>query len=231
MTKQGKQPKRNGLNGVLWGLLVLVLLFLFSPFITFLLYGGQVGDSRAVSCESNMKQLGLALSQYSQDNDETLPRAMTADGQGWHEATYPYVKSTGVYRYPDDKRGSSQDAPDHLPKSYAANAAVLGGGIASANQNAISAVDTRGYEGEGWDMTSPAFLPDSGRELYAHLPRHIFYEHPEGTVNCLFADGHVKAKKPADTLTPMNLWTRDNAPFTGQDLANAQAILTHAEKE
>jgi hypothetical protein len=33
------------------------------------------------------------------------------------------------------------------------------------------------------------------------------------------------------TLTPINLWTHDNAPFSGQDLQNAQAILKHAEQE
>lgn len=80
-------------------------------------------------------------------------------------------------------------------------------------------------------MVSPAFLPGTGRSLYAHLPLHAFYEHPAGVVNCLFADGHVKGMKVATTLSPVNLWTRDNAPFAGPDLTNAQAILTHAEKE
>ncbi len=228
---QGKQKKRNGLNSALWGLLIVTLLFLFSPFITLLLYGGELGDIRSVSCESNMKQLGLALLQYSQDNNDIPPAVTTANGHGWRESVYPYIKSTGVYRCPNDKRDSSQDAPNHLPKSYGANIAVLRGSTASANPLSISVIDTRGYEGEDWDIISPAFLPNRGRELYAHLPRHIFYEHPAGTVNCLFADGHVKAMKPADTLTPTNLWTRDNAPFAGQDLANVQAILTHAEKE
>ncbi len=80
-------------------------------------------------------------------------------------------------------------------------------------------------------MVSPAFLPGTGRSLYAHLPLHAFYEHPEGMVNCLFVDGHVKGMKAETTLTPTNLWTRDNAPFTGKDLANAQAILRYAESE
>ncbi len=228
---RSKHKKRNGLNSVLWGVVVATLLFLFSPYITLLLYGGQIGNNRSESCESNLKQLGLALVQYSQDNNDILPAVTTADGRGWREATYPYVKSTGVYRCPDDKRNGSQDTPDHLPKSYAANSAVIGGSIASVNSLSISVTDTRGNEGEGWDMTSPAFLPSSGRELYAHLPRHIFYDHPSGTVNCLFADGHGKAVKPMDTLLPINLWTRENAPFAGQNLTNVRAILTHAEKE
>lgn len=80
-------------------------------------------------------------------------------------------------------------------------------------------------------MVSPAFLPSTGRRLYAHEAGLIFRERPGVTVNCVFADGHVKSLKPAATLTPVNLWTRDNAPFTGQDLQNARAILKHAEDE
>ena len=188
-------------------------------------------NAPATSCMSNMKQLGLALVQYSQDSNNTLPSAASADGQGWREAVYPFLKSAGVYRCPSDAPGVSHDSPENLPKSYAANSALLGHSLASVNSNSVSAADTRGYEGEDWNMTSSAFLPDNGRELYAHLPRHVFYERPEGRLNLLFADGHVKRLLPADTLTPTNLWTRDNAPFAGQDLANAQAILRYAEKE
>ena len=77
----------------------------------------------------------------------------------------------------------------------------------------------------------PPFCRPTGRELYAHIPRHMFYEHPHGFVNFLLADNHVKAMKPLSTLTPINLWAQDNAPFSGQDLQNAQAILKHAEQE
>ncbi len=80
-------------------------------------------------------------------------------------------------------------------------------------------------------MTSPAFLPPSGREPYTHKPSHYFYQHPTGALNVLFVDGHVKAMKPDATLTPINLWTPNNVPFAGQDLSNARAILTHAEGE
>jgi prepilin-type processing-associated H-X9-DG protein len=59
----------------------------------------------------------------------------------------------------------------------------------------------------------------------------MFYEHSHGPVNFLFADGHVKGINPLATLTPINLWTHDNAPFSGQDLQNAQANLKHAEQE
>lgn len=189
----------------------------------------------ATQCASDMKQLGLALIQYTQDNDEMLPSAAKANGHGWREDVYPYVKSTAVYCCPDDSRGSGHTySSEDVPKSYGANAAVVTGASISAFSNPIQTImviDTRGYDGEEWNMVSPTFLPGTGRSLYAHLPLHAFYEHPDGVLNVLFADGHVKRMKAETTLAPINSWTRDNAPFTGQDLANAQAILRHVEKE
>ncbi len=202
-------------------------------------------------CQSNMKQLGLGLIQYEQDDDETLPNSVTADGQGWREAIYPYVKSTGVYRCPSDERDSSHYSPTNLSKSYAANYLGLSanrlarGAFSGLNETpttlgwqafpnpdrTIMLADVRGYKGEEWDIISPAFLPDTGRRLYAHFPNHAFYERLPGDLNVLLADGHVKAIAPTATLTPVNLWTRDNAPFTGRDLRNARAILKRAEDE
>lgn len=123
----------------------------------------------------------------------------------------------------------SQSSPENLPHSYAAD---MTGRVKMGNANrVIIAVDVRGNDRPEWDMTSPVFAPPSNRQLYTHKPRHIFYEHPAGTLNCLFDDGHVKAMKPLQTLTPTNFWTRDNTPFVGPSLQSAQAILRHAGEE
>lgn len=191
---------------------------------------------RRASCMSNMKQLSLALAQYTQDYGGDLPNEASSGSSGWREAIYPYVKSTEVYHCPDDPRDNSHASPGDLPKSYAANAPCLSSGkkkvlISSLSATVILAADTRGYDGEDWDITRPAFLPSTGFELYTHKPSHYFYQHPPGTLNCLFVDGHVKAMKPDATLMPLNLWTPSNTPFVGQGLSNARAILTHAEDE
>jgi len=220
-------------------LLTFVLLYFLAAFLTGgvdeLLYGNRHGNARTAACESNMKQLGLAFGQYSQDSDETLPRDTNAAGHGWREAIYPYVKASGIYHCPDDSRDYSYDAPDNLPKSYTVNHVSstypLRQKMFANPARTISVIDTRGYDGEQWDMTSPAFLPSSHRALYAHTGRHLFYQHPAGRLNCLFADGHVRSYNPMKTLAPINLWTPNNMPFVGQDLSNARAILTHAEEK
>jgi len=187
-------------------------------------------------CRSNMKQLGLALIQYAQDYDNVLPAPAVSNQSGWREAVYPYVKWVGVYHCPDDKRDISKNTPTNLPKSYSTNALCLSSGrkkvtVFSLAPSTVLVTDTRGYDGEDWDITNSAFLPSAGSELYTHKPSHYFYEHPLGTLNLLFADGHVKAMKPDATLEPLNLWTPNNIPFAGQDLTNARAILTHAEDQ
>ena len=222
-----------------WRILLGICGLLFLAAILFPVFqSGHWDDTRRKQsfCQSNMKQLGLALIQYSQDNDECLPSVETSDSNGWREAVYPFVKSTGVYHCPEDKRDNSKAAPDHLPKSYAANVLCLSSSekkrtVSDLLPTAILAADTRGFNGEDWSMTDPAFGPDNGRKLYAHFPSHAFYNHPPGRLNVLLADGHVKWVEPMETLAPDNLWTRDNLPFTGKDLANAQAIVKHAESE
>lgn len=57
---------------------------------------------RHSSCTSNMNQLGLALAQYMQDADEVLPAGSNAAGNGWAEEIYPFARSTGMYRCPND---------------------------------------------------------------------------------------------------------------------------------
>lgn len=224
----------------------LFLLLLLSPVLQdALMYPGKQESRRIVSCQSNMKQLNLALTQYEQDNDGKPPAyERSTSGPSWREAVYPFVKSIGVYECASDKRTFTGATSSHLPSSYGVNllrgkddlltpliAPIPGWPLVSDPSQTIRIVDMRGYNGSEWNMTSPAFLPNTGRELFTHVRRYVFYERPVGNFNCLFVDGHVKRLKPMATLKPVNLWTRDNAPFTGQDLQNARAILTHAEDE
>ena len=102
-------------------LLVVIAIIAILAAILFPVFAKAREKARQTSCLSNMKQLGLGLMQYTQDADEMVPADPdnwgTPMGIGWAQAIYPYVKSTGVYKCPDDSTAGKA-------VSYAFNAAL-----------------------------------------------------------------------------------------------------------
>ncbi|HET6383049.1 MAG TPA: DUF1559 domain-containing protein [Armatimonadota bacterium] len=86
--------------------------------------------ARQTACVSNMKQLGLAIMQYSQDYDEHNPGLDPwGQGQGWAGEIFPYVKSAGVYTCPDDSTSplvATNGTVIGYPVSYGMNSNVGG---------------------------------------------------------------------------------------------------------
>lgn len=97
-----KVIRRNGFT--LIELLVVIAIIAILAAILFPVFAQAREKARAISCVSNVKNLGLAVMQYEQDYDETCPNGLNpyGGGQGWAGQIYVYVKSTGVYKCPDD---------------------------------------------------------------------------------------------------------------------------------
>src|SRR6476661_3585247 len=87
-------------------LLVVIAIIALLAAILFPVFARARENARRSSCINNLKQLGLGLQQYTQDYDEMLPAGNSAAngfwGQGWAGAIYPYVKSTQLYKCPND---------------------------------------------------------------------------------------------------------------------------------
>lgn len=96
--------KRSGhLAFTLIELLVVIAIIGILVAILFPVFASARERARQTTCLSNMNQLGLALLQYVQDYDELMPCGQAPrDQRGWAGQIFSYVKSTAVYKCPDD---------------------------------------------------------------------------------------------------------------------------------
>ncbi|RYX81510.1 DUF1559 domain-containing protein [bacterium] len=196
-------------------LLVVIAIIAILAAILFPVFARARENARKASCLSNMKQIGLAFAQYTQDYDETLPNAWAGplgNGKtgGWlryatytvtwsglgknfyfeDSAIYPYVKSTQVFVCPSDSFGGQTG------DSYAYNACALKSsgnpvtGHFGWGKNLAAFDNTAEFQllGEEVDTTNATTSTNDG--FYGKFD-HISNRHLEGT-NVLFLDGHAK---------------------------------------
>lgn len=111
--------KNNGFT--LIELLVVITILALLAAILFPVFSRARENARRSSCQSNMKQLMLAVTQYTQDNDERLPPIMmvVAGQHCWAQFIQPYVKSTSVFLCPSDstKSDTALDYPSNISNS------------------------------------------------------------------------------------------------------------------
>jgi prepilin-type N-terminal cleavage/methylation domain-containing protein/prepilin-type processing-associated H-X9-DG protein len=101
-------------------LLVVIAIIALLAAILFPVFARARENARRASCQSNLKQIGLGLMQYVQDNDGSFPylyggcvnRGCTGTGSTdiyngwiWQDSVYPYVKSAEVFDCPSQSFG------------------------------------------------------------------------------------------------------------------------------
>jgi prepilin-type N-terminal cleavage/methylation domain-containing protein/prepilin-type processing-associated H-X9-DG protein len=178
-------------------LLVVIAIIAILASILFPVFARARENARRASCQSNMKQIGLGILQYTQDYDEKFPAGVPATyrGPGWAGECYPYIKSAQIFKCPSDS--TVPDAPTVVGApvvtvSYAFNAnltryslAILGDSaktVALVEVEGGSAVVTDANEvGSKW--ASPATAGDN-----------ILQVAPDGSGSTYAAAGGVVAK-------------------------------------
>jgi len=100
-------------------LLVVIAIIAILAAILFPVFARARENARRSSCASNLKNIGLGVIQYVQDNDEMLPLngAITSGPTG---TLQPYVKSKQIFQCPSDG-----DAADDNSISYDENTQVF----------------------------------------------------------------------------------------------------------
>ncbi len=168
---------------------------------------------RASYCRSSLKQIGLALLQYSQDYDARLPYAALFETpssmppyqrpHGWADAVYPYLKSWQIFQCPQEAHERySENATVSGFTDYYLNSNVAGQPLKNIGHPTKTLLSGDGNDGttstdSRYNLRS---FPDSWYQN-GSSPAH---RHLEGA-NYLWVDGHVKWLYPEDVSTNLPL--------------------------
>lgn len=113
-------------------LLVVVAVIAILAAILFPTFGRARENARKTSCLSNLKQIGLAFLQYTQDFDEAYPLTSYPTANiSWTIGAQPYMKTIQLFRCPSDdsNRWQTPAAPpmnNYYTTSYLMNCWMAG---------------------------------------------------------------------------------------------------------
>ncbi|MBM3473634.1 MAG: DUF1559 domain-containing protein [Armatimonadetes bacterium] len=193
-------------------LLVVIAIIAILASILFPVFSRARAKARQTSCLSNLKQLGLAMLMYSQDNDEQFTIATTnwqpppaLQDITWDQALIPYMKNTEILVCPDNKSGCAATGHSERRRGYSqtryttlyydANTNTWNiwnyEGLYYAPANTVLLAEKGGY--------GPGHCADASIEEYMQAGQSDYYE-PRGAVNprhnngnnFAFVDGHTK---------------------------------------
>jgi prepilin-type N-terminal cleavage/methylation domain-containing protein len=114
-------------------LLVVIAIIGIIAAILFPVFARARENARRATCQSNLKQIGLGLAQYSQDYDEKLPfvfgngvftdpkfvsDATDTSSRIWADALMPYIKSTQIFRCPSSSFTTTPRIDGSAPPAY-----------------------------------------------------------------------------------------------------------------
>ncbi len=201
-------------------LLVVIAIIAILAAILFPVFAKAREKARQSTCQSNMKQMGLAFMQYKQDYDETWPNNayLLAGGAGsgstydgtyelWYTQLMPYMKNWQILECPSATAKTitswSGGKPNYNWSSvYGWSAWQIGAGQYTLLSSVSDAQLTHPAESIVMGDTQQCYrMTGQLNYVSSDNDRPIDPRHNDGA-NFLFADGHVKFNKPSAVQYP-----------------------------
>ncbi len=178
-------------------------------------------SARSAACLSNYKQIGQALMQYAQDNDETLPPArFTADPSDadpsqrhnpWSVTIQPYVKNIGAFACPSDTTPPDMDASrwtwcppgrlvtiDGVPHDRSDRSMIV---IAGPERGQPAGATVGGVMTTNWGASTPMLAHPASTIMVTERYDRTSVCDPE-SVNLIQCDDYRSAKGGFDRTSP-----------------------------
>jgi prepilin-type N-terminal cleavage/methylation domain-containing protein/prepilin-type processing-associated H-X9-DG protein len=175
--------------------------------------------------------------------------AFDNDQNSWRSVVQPYIKSTQLFVCPSNPQNKIPTYDPEFNRSYAGNWAydltapagidrgifnqstprALAEIVAPAQMISVCEIINVPWVAFNVDRANPGY-DDSGKGgITTSSYGERLYTGHMGTTNYLFADGHVKALRPLQTIEGRNMWYVDGTPFSANPNSNGLQVLRQAE--
>ena len=222
-------------------LLVVIAIIAILASILFPVFGRARENARRSSCQSNLKQIGLGILQYTQDYDEAFPLytlatdpvpgpGVATEPYGWADSIQPYLKSEQIFQCPSDTtappnaatailRAASNGYTDYvynvaLSRSPGSTRATAVSQAALTNPTlTVMLIDGRSVNGGSVYQTGSArqATRGSGGGPARATDPNIAAQRHLEGANTLFGDGHVKFYRGSDPQTMATIWNANTS--------------------
>jgi prepilin-type N-terminal cleavage/methylation domain-containing protein/prepilin-type processing-associated H-X9-DG protein len=190
-------------------LLVVIAIIAILAAMLFPVFSQAREQARAISCLSNMRQLGTAVQLYVQDYDERMffrtsgtnsnvtrtDARNSSNASKWWNLMMPYVKNNQLFQCPSDGTPTLSPDPngkDVIPRSYIANTASEDLQLAQISDVVDTIVVTEKTDTiAGATNTSSWIGAFNGEMSNNPATNGVAARHHNG-MNCSFLDGHAR---------------------------------------